>query len=404
MYRFNLSAPGTMFLCGEPNRRNKTCIAASLDMRTTLTFSSFPSRVVVIEFIGINFPSIQLNVKIPLRQLFIHFYGKHYRKWTRVTLHETVKNFVTSMTDYEGTYESSNQTHQLSLQAFFFLLVLISQKERIIITASFIVKLSTELPIGEGLGSSASFAVCLAACFWRWHLLQKGNVVYEFSTQDLLKISNYAQNCESSIYNSSTCIDTIISTYGMIKIFDGGITSTPRSKFFSNIPCIKILLVFSNVDQETKSEKSMKIISVKNSYSFLDSILKSIEVMSTTIISVLDIINTKICNNLKKINRLSDCPLIDITDDYKILMDVIHMNQGLLKSLGMSHPNLDIICAIARKFLFAAKLAGKSGSRCAFILLPRATSEDILDLITEFESFNFSTKVATLNCNGIRVE
>ncbi|XP_011061535.1 PREDICTED: mevalonate kinase-like [Acromyrmex echinatior] len=386
MYRFNVSAPGTVFLCGEPKRRNQTCIAASLDMRTTLTFSSFPLSVVKIEFIGIDFPSIQLDMRISLRQFYVHFYGENYKNWTScVMLHEAVKNFITTiMKDYEGTYKSNNQTHQLSLQAFFFLLILISQKENIIITSTFMVKLSTELPIGEGLGSSASFAVCLAACFYRWSLLQKGIVVYEFGRQDLLKISSYAQKCESTIYNSSTCIDITISTYGMIKIFDGGITSTLRAKSFSNIPYLKILF-FSNVDQKTKSEKSMKIASVKNSDLLLNSILESIEVMSSTIVFMLDSINLKVHNNLKNI-------------------DIIHMNQGLLKSLGMSHPNLDIISAIARKFLFAAKLAGKSESRHGFILLPNASAEDIDNLITELKSYNFSAKITSLNCNGIRVE
>ncbi|KYN40682.1 Mevalonate kinase [Trachymyrmex septentrionalis] len=401
MYRFNLSAPGTILLCGEPNRHNNTCIAASLDMRTTLTFSSFPSAVVRIEFIEIDFSSIELHVKIPLRQFYIHFYGKNYNNmFSCVTVHETVKNFISSMTDYYGIYEPSNRAHQLSLQAFFFLLILISRKEHINISASFIVKLSTELPIGEGLGSSASFAVCLAACFWRWSLLQKGTVLYEFGKQDLLKILNYAQDCDSIIYNSSTKIDTIISTYGMIKIFDGEVINTPTSKSFSNLPGMKILLVFSNIKQKKKSKKSMKIEELKNPHLLIDFILNSIEIMSTMFIYVLDIIDIKIYNCSKK----NDSQSINITDDYKILMDIIHMHQGLLKTLSMSHPNLDIICAIARSFSFAGKLASKGEGGYAFILLPNSTDEAIHDLITILESYNFPAKIATLNCSGIRVE
>ncbi|KYN13051.1 PREDICTED: mevalonate kinase-like [Trachymyrmex cornetzi] len=401
MYRFNLSAPGTMFLCGEPNRRNKTCIAASLDMRTTLTFSSFPPAVVRREFIGIDFSSIQLHVKIPLRQFYIHFYGENYNNiFSRITLHEMVKNFITSMTDYDGIYEPSNQAHQLSLQAFFFLLILISHEEHINISASFIVKLSTELPIGEGLGSSASFAVCLAACFWRWSLLQRGTVLYEFDIPDLLKISNYAQNCDSIIYNSPTKIGTIISTYGMIKIFDGGVKSTPTSQSFFNLPDMKILLVFSNVSQKTESKKNIKIEALKNPCLLIDFILNGIEVISTMFIYMLDIIDIKIYNYLKKKNSQS----IDLTDNYKTLLDIIHMNQGLLKALGMSHPNLDIICAVAESFSLAGKLASKDGSGYAFILLPNSTDEDIQNLITILESYNFPAEITTLNCSGIRVE
>jgi len=255
-------------------------------------------------------------VKIPLRQFYIHFYGENYNNlFSCVTVHEIVKNFITSMTDYNGIYEPSNQTHQLSLQAFFFLLILISGKEHINISSSFIVKLSTELPIGDGLGSSASFAVCLAACFWRWSLLQKGIVLYEFGKQDLLKISNYAQNCDSIIYNSSTNIDTIISTYGMIKIFDKESISTLTSKSFSNLPGMKILLVFSNV-KKTKSKKNMKIEALKNSHLLIDFILNSIEVISSKFIYVLDIIDVKIYNRLKK----NDSQFVNITDNCKTLL------------------------------------------------------------------------------------
>ncbi|XP_018306339.1 LOW QUALITY PROTEIN: mevalonate kinase-like [Mycetomoellerius zeteki] len=408
MYRFNLSAPGTVFLCEEPNRRNKTCIAASLDMRTTITFSSLPPAAVRRDFIEIDFPSIQLHVKISLRQFFIHFFGENLYDYTfsRVTLHEIVKNFITSMTDYDGIYEPSNQAHQLSLQAFFFLLILINFKENINILSSFIVKLSTELPIGENLGSSASLcAVCLAACFWRWSLLQKGIVLYEFGKQDLLKISNYAQDCDSVIYNSSTKIGTIISTYGMIKIFDGGVISTPRSKFFSNLPDMKILLVFSNVSQTTKiellSEKSMKIQALENPSLLIDFILKYRSNISIKFIHMLDIIDKKTYNCLKGNN---DSQSINIIDNYKTLLDIIHMNQGLLKALGMSHPNLDIICAIARSFSLAGKLASRGGGGYAFILLADSTDENIQDLITTFEAHNFPTKIVTLNCSGIRVE
>lgn len=46
MYKFNVFVPGRVFLHGEPVRPNKHCIAASLNMRTKLTFSSLPTEAV----------------------------------------------------------------------------------------------------------------------------------------------------------------------------------------------------------------------------------------------------------------------------------------------------------------------------------------------------------------------
>ncbi|KYM86062.1 hypothetical protein ALC53_04255 [Atta colombica] len=145
-----------------------------------------------------------------------------------------------------------------------------------------------EWPIGKGLGSSASFAVCLAVCFWHWSLLQKETDLYEFG-----------------------------------KILDGGVINTLKS--FSNLPGMKILLIFSNVSQKTKIELLSK---------------KSIKFEFN-----------------------------------------IQVNQGLLKTLGMSHPNSDIICAIDQNFLFDEKITSEDD----FILLLDNTDENIQGLT--FSSF-----------------
>ena len=81
------------------------------------------------------------------------------------------------------------------------------------------------------------------------------------------------------------------------------------------------------------------------------------------------------------------------------------MNQGLRKALGMIHPNINTICAIARDSLLGAEIAANRGGGYAFILLlPSNSDEYIQDLIKIFESHNFIAKVASLNCSGIRIE
>ncbi|KYN40680.1 Mevalonate kinase [Trachymyrmex septentrionalis] len=393
MFKFSLSAPGTMLLCGE---RNKSCVAASLDMRTVVTFSLFPP-VDRREFIEINFSSIQLHMKIPLDQYYRCFTDENYGFiYFPVMLHEKVKSFINSMTDYEGIYDPNNQTHKLSLQGFFFLLASISFQKEIIIKSSFIVELSSELPIGESLGSSASFVVCLTACFFRWYLLEKRKIRDTFKPKDLQHIMNYATDCENYVYKSSNITDTVISTYGLIKMLD----ENSQVYSFFDVSSIKILLVSSNISQSIEQSMEMK---VKEHLSFTVAfVLKSIETVSTKFNETLQEIDEK-TYSLKqmKIDEINSIHLINL---YKKLADLIHINQGLRRALGTSHPNQDTICTIARDFSLGGKIVSSGGKYVFILLLPNSSDELIQDLIKIFESHNFPAKIASLNGSGVRFE
>ena len=323
MFKFSLSAPGTMLLCGE---RNKSCVAASLDMRTVVTFSLFPP-VDRREFIEINFSSIQLHMKIPLDQYYRCFTDENYGFiYFPVMLHEKVKSFINSMTDYEGIYDPNNQTHKLSLQGFFFLLASISFQKEIIIKSSFIVELSSKLPIGEGLGSSSSFVVCLTACFLRWYLLEKRKFRDTFKSKDLQHIMKYANDCEKFVYNSSNIIDIVISTYGMIKVFE----EKSQIYNFFDISSMKILLVSSNVSQSIEQSngneserasqlsKTMEMKVKEHLPCFIDFVLNSMETISKTFIRTLRRIDEK-TYSLKQMG-IVEINSIHLINYYKKLM------------------------------------------------------------------------------------
>ena len=46
------------------------------------------------------------------------------------------------------------------------------------------------------------------------------------------------------------------------------------------------------------------------------------------------------------------------------------MNQHLLNAVGVGHPALDRVCAVARERGLTAKLTGAGGGGCAFIIIP----------------------------------
>ncbi|KYN40679.1 Mevalonate kinase [Trachymyrmex septentrionalis] len=401
MYRFNVSAPGTVILCG---KCKKSCVAASLDMRTVLTFSSFPTEAVQKDFIEIKFSSIRLHMKIPLRIFLLHFFKKNYnRTLNPLQVLQSVQNFIKFLTGFPGNYDPDNRAHQLSLQAFFFLLVTISYHKNIIINSSFVVELSSELPIGEGLGSSTSFIVCLAACFFRWYLLQKGKVRYIFKSKDLVHIEKYAHICEKIVYNSSNIINVIISAYGMIQVVKKK-KLLKKLNYFSDLPSMKILLVFSHVSQEIEQmEVEMKVSMTEYLSSSVDVILNSIKTIRKKLIQTFKEIKRETLS-LKQ-QEVVETDSVRLINYYKNLIDLFHMNQGLLKALGTSHPNIDAICSIARNSSLGAKITAiRAGGYVFILLLPSNSDEYIQDLIKIFVSHNFPTKIASLNCSGVRVE
>lgn len=308
MYRFNISAPGTVSLHGQHAMRyDKTCVAAGLNLRTRLTFSSLPPNVYLLEYIVINFINIDLSTRIPIDTFFQHFYDDDFQsELTDIQLGELIKNFVTSLKPYIQPKKFEKREIQLSLETFFYLLMKIRNAEKIKITSTFIVELTTQLPIGEGLGSSASFAVCLAACFWRWSLLQKGIVRYEFTDDDLKNIRNYAFCCENIVYGAMSPIDTIVSTYGSVLMFKDNCTEN----LFLNIPKMNIMLVYSNVNQSTEAVQKTILQEKKKSFSFIDSILDSIDALSTTSAQVFNEIQ-KMSHNLNQTDdrEVSQIPL-----------------------------------------------------------------------------------------------
>ncbi|KAG5310718.1 KIME kinase, partial [Acromyrmex insinuator] len=390
MYRFTVSAPGTVLLCGD---RKQTCVAASLDMRTVLKFSSFPTE----DFIKIKFSSIGLRMKIPLRLFSLHFFKIEYDQILDCfNLMQSVNSFIRYMTGFPGDYEPNNRTHRLSLQAFLFLLIFISRKEGITIK-SFIMDVSSELPINENLGYSASFVVCLAACFWRWSRLLKGKVPCTFNSKDIIHIAEYAYICEEIVYSSFNAINVAISTVGKVRVFK---EKEQMSNIFLNVPSMKILLVFSNA-----SNKSMRLKINEYLSSFADFTLYSLEILSNKFIETLEKINEKMVSLQQQ--EIVETNSIDLENYYKYLMlyvdnvkhlltyNIIHVNQELLKALGMSHSNSDIICAMDPNFLFAEKIASEGD----FILLSNSTNGNIQDY--DIRDANYCAKIASFELQQI---
>lgn len=81
------------------------------------------------------------------------------------------------------------------------------------------------------------------------------------------------------------------------------------------------------------------------------------------------------------------------------------MNQGLLNALNVSHPKLEMICAMAWLHSYAGKLTGAGGGGYAYILLPpNADSKSIEFFSEQLEDKGFEVTMTSLGDSGVKIE
>lgn len=301
MIEFKVSAPGKVILYGEHAVvYGKTAVAASLNLRTTIKFAELLKSPDLEDVIKMEFPNVNLSLNLPLRVFQDFFSGNFNDIKDNNQLRDHVQDFVDSIKNVIDKSDDDTviKKKKMSLQAFFYLLVYIAREEHFVVNTSFHVHLSTELQVSSGLGSSASFAVCLAACFLHWSLLQKGEH-YTFTKDELDKISKYALNCEKIMHESPSGIDNSVCTYGSVIKFQ----NKELVDMLPHIPNLKILLVNSNVLRSTK-DQVMRSARRKHLYpSIVDPILNSIDALSSEAWEVLREMSSKADESTKSMEQ-----------------------------------------------------------------------------------------------------
>jgi len=81
------------------------------------------------------------------------------------------------------------------------------------------------------------------------------------------------------------------------------------------------------------------------------------------------------------------------------------MNQGLLNALDVSHPKLEMICAMAWIHSYAGKLTGAGGGGYAYILLPPNTEDESIKFFSQqLEEKGFHVTTTSLGGSGVKIE
>ncbi|XP_075746794.1 mevalonate kinase-like [Rhipicephalus microplus] len=327
------SAPGKTIIHGEHAVvYGKAAVAASVNLRTRVTCCDHDS------FVVLEAPDLDFVEAWPVSKF--EAFAVPERTYTATVIFSgTLVPDICSA--FEIDAKSSKARDQGKL-AFLFLVVGITLRHNNGRFGPLKFTINSRLPLGAGLGSSASYSTVLATVL----LAKYGVVQRTLSSKDRELICSWAFQAECILHGQPSGIDNTICTYGGAVLFKGG----KISESLESIPSYKVLLVNTRVPRNTKA----LVAGVKKRHDqfpdVIKPVLESIEAISETFWRLLktapDTAENMFCKSL----------------------ELVQMNQSLLNCLGVGHPRLDRVAEIATQHGLAAKLTGAGGGGCALLL------------------------------------
>lgn len=240
----------------------------------------------------------------------------------------------------------------------------------------FDVTVTSDFPIGAGLGSSASLSVSLSAAVLAQKFRETGKPVkknlLEFSDQfseDVLSLSNL---CEKIFHGNPSGIDSSTSFLGGIIKFD----KQQLAKKIADSISMKLLIVDSKVERQT-SEIVARLAVLRTRFPKpVHSIFDSIDQIAKAAI---------------------DC----IGLEEEGLVDLFRMNHGLLSGMGLSHPALEKIKESVSDLLVGFKLTGAGCGGNGIVVVPNSVSID--EVCARIREAGFEPNLVTLGVEGLQV-
>ena len=389
---FMVSAPGKVIVFGEHAVvHGKAALAAAISLRSYLlvTTLSKSHRTVTLNFRDIGLDHTWDIDSLPWN-VFKHP-SKKKMYYDLVT--ELDPDLVAAVQPHAAAVsvdkpDDVRKIHQSSAAQFLYLFLSLGSPE----SHAAIYTLRSTIPIGAGLGSSASVSVCLSAAL----LLQIRTLSGPHPDQppeeaevQIERINRWAFVGEMCIHGNPSGVDNTVSAGGKAVLFRRSDyskppTVTPLNKF----PELPLLLVNTRQSRSTAIEVA-KVGRLRETHPEVT------EAMLDTIDKV-----TMSASEMIKENDFEDDE--DALEEFGALFRI---NHGLLVSLGVSHPRLERIRELVDYANIGwTKLTGAGGGGCAITLVrPDATAETLKDLEARLAAENFEKFETTLGGDGVGV-
>ncbi|TMW40020.1 hypothetical protein DOY81_014900 [Sarcophaga bullata] len=248
----------------------------------------------------------------------------------------------------------------------------------------FTITVDTELNIGAGLGSSASYGAALAAAFLLYAHHFDINSYNQPENQAL--ISQWAFESERIMHGTPSGIDNTVCTYGgMLRFVKGQGFQTLKIQRPLNI-----LLVDSKVKRSTADI----VAKVRHLWEQFPDVINSIWNACEALVNDAIPLYENFGNSQ------------DDSEKFEKLERLFQINNDLMKAIGVTHPKLEQIFSIAFKRGFFSKLTGAGAGGYVIVLLPEnyTSNEVYWKLKEELEAAGFGVFATTAGGDGLRME
>lgn len=365
--QFVVSAPGKVILFGEHAAvYNKPAIAAAIALRTYMLV--LPSQGPDAGNLVLEFPSINLRFSYPVADL----------PWDIVKPENKAASIVDPThipTELDDNVlkalepllkDLKNSFQHVAVLAFFYLYLHLCTPD---MPACTFVTQST-LPVGAGLGSSATFAVCLSSALLllssqlntpRTQVVSADLAMSDKASTEHEYINGWAFIGEKCLHGNPSGIDNTVACRGGAVLFQRPNTLVPIRQF----PELNLLLTNTKHPRRTAELVARVGELVKTFSKGTMSILDAIEHVTREAFELLAPKNT-----VGPVSAVGVTLRSDTSEAAKRLIELVRINHGLLVSLGVSHPKLEKIRSVGDELgIGETKLTGAGGGGCAITLL-----------------------------------
>jgi len=373
-----VTAPAKVILHGEHSVvYGKTALAASVDLRTSLSILPSKSDKVELNLPDLNCvyswsPAHLLSLKEKL--------GRHEK--TNVKEPESaspeelsiLRDFLNSSSSSgssKATDQGSSKAPDQGVVAFLHLLTSLLPADSSFPLLEFTV--TSAIPLGAGLGSSAALSVCFAAGFFlaatRSECLTGalgGDAdslsTAEAGTEELTEterdyICRWAYTAEQVLHGTPSGIDNSVATHGGVVAYRAGAMQP-----LQDLAGLQVLLTNTGVGRNTKA----LVEGVRERHRCLPGIVQP----------VLEAMHQVSEAALATLQECREKQFKGCSTQFQTLEGLVDTNHCLLASLGVSHPALERVRTVTQEQGLHTKLTGAGGGGVAFTLVTPDTPEE----------------------------